>query len=212
MTEYLFHKDPYQLECDAVVTSISGNQIELDKTVFFAFAGGQESDSGTIGEIPVVEAVKNDDTIVYTLEETPSFAVGDTVHVSVDKEKRFKLMRVHAATHVVAHFFETVHTKLPYIGSNVSTNKGRLDYGMDESVAPLLPEIQEKAQAFIDAGHAITHEEKEGEPGRYEWVCEDIRMACAGTHVRNTSEIGQIKLKRKNIGAGKERIEISLVE
>ena len=42
------------------------------------------------------------------------------------------------------------------------------------------------------------------------WHCEDWKMPCGGTHVKNTKEVGQIRLKRKNIGAGKERIEIYL--
>jgi Ser-tRNA(Ala) deacylase AlaX len=37
-------------------------------------------------------------------------------------------------------------------------------------------------------------------------------MACGGTHPRSTAEVGALRLKRKNIGKGKERIEISLLE
>lgn len=40
------------------------------------------------------------------------------------------------------------------------------------------------------------------------WVCGEIKMPCGGTHVKSTDEIGKVKLKRKNIGRGKERIEI----
>ena len=42
------------------------------------------------------------------------------------------------------------------------------------------------------------------------WESDDMKMQCSGTHVRSTQEIGKIKLKRKNIGKGKERIEILL--
>ena len=44
------------------------------------------------------------------------------------------------------------------------------------------------------------------------WECGDIKMFCGGTHVKNTSEIGKIRLKRENKGAGKERVETYLVE
>jgi alanyl-tRNA synthetase len=37
-------------------------------------------------------------------------------------------------------------------------------------------------------------------------------MACGGTHPKSTGEIGALKLKRKNIGKGKERIEIAPAE
>ncbi|PIY59962.1 alanyl-tRNA editing protein, partial [Candidatus Woesearchaeota archaeon CG_4_10_14_0_8_um_filter_47_5] len=63
MTQKLFWQDPYQTECTARVTSLENTgetiKVKLDQTIFFAFSGGQESDNGTIGEVPVVNAVKH---------------------------------------------------------------------------------------------------------------------------------------------------------
>jgi len=53
MTKKLFWDNPYLTECDATVTSVNGTRVKLDQTIFFAFSGGQESDSGNIGEINV---------------------------------------------------------------------------------------------------------------------------------------------------------------
>ena len=51
----------------------------------------------------------------------------------------------------------------------------------------------------------------EGENGRRVWEIDEYeKMNCGGTHLANTKEIGRVKIKRKNIGAGKERIEITL--
>ena len=36
------------------------------------------------------------------------------------------------------------------------------------------------------------------------------RVVCGGTHIKRTGEVGTIVLKRKNVGKGKERIEIYL--
>ena len=58
MTKKLFWKDPYQTTCTAKVTQINGNIIMLDQTIFYAFSGGQESDSGTINGIKVINATK----------------------------------------------------------------------------------------------------------------------------------------------------------
>ncbi|MBU0973952.1 MAG: alanyl-tRNA editing protein, partial [Proteobacteria bacterium] len=45
------------------------------------------------------------------------------------------------------------------------------------------------------------------------WEIEGLaRVSCGGTHVRRTGEIGPIRLKRDNIGKGKERVEIYLQE
>jgi Ser-tRNA(Ala) deacylase AlaX len=35
-------------------------------------------------------------------------------------------------------------------------------------------------------------------------------MPCGGTHVARTGEIGPVRLKRRNVGAGKERVEVTL--
>ena len=52
--------------------------------------------------------------------------------------------------------------------------------------------------------------EDEANERRY-WEIEGFsRVPCGGTHVRSTGEIGSIRLKRDNIGKGKERIEIRL--
>jgi Ser-tRNA(Ala) deacylase AlaX len=45
------------------------------------------------------------------------------------------------------------------------------------------------------------------------WEVEGLaRVPCGGTHLRTTGEVGALALKRRNVGKGKERIEILLVE
>ena len=95
ITKKLFWEDPYCTECKAKVTSIEGNKVKLDQTVFFACSGGQESDSGTIGGINVVAAIKQGDKeniidIEYELEKEPNFKVGDEVEVKIDEENRLE--------------------------------------------------------------------------------------------------------------------------
>ena len=47
----LFWINPYLAECDAIITTVSGNLITLSQTIAYAFEGGQQSDIGTIGEL-----------------------------------------------------------------------------------------------------------------------------------------------------------------
>jgi alanyl-tRNA synthetase len=124
-------------------------------------------------------------------------------------------MKLHSAAHIVYNFSNIVldglaDTKL--IGSNVDFTKYRVDYVMDGSIGEYLPKIQELSNEFISKGIYIVCKERDGQLGRRCWICEDIDFDCGGTHVKNTSEIGKLRLKRKNLGAGKERIEIMLKE
>ena len=208
----LFWKDPYMKECYAKVTAIEGNKVWLDQTIFFAFSGGQASDKGAINNINVLEAVKqSEDEIYYVLEKEPNFAVGDNVKVDIEWDYRYKIMKLHSAAHIVYYFFIEKAGEQKVIGSNISIDKARLDFAYNESVGPLLEEIQEKTNKTIDEGIDIKTFQDEKDPTRRLWECGKWLMPCGGTHVKNTKEIGQVKLKRKNIGSGKERIEVTLV-
>lgn len=211
MTKLLFYEDQYKTECQATVESINGNEIVLDQTIAFAFSGGQASDSGTINGIQIKEAKKNEDKIIYVLESEPNFSIGETVKVKIDPIKRNKIMRLHSAIHIIHLFLEEKIGKKEQIGSNIDETKGRIDYDYPEPISKLLPELEAKANKLISDGLEIKTFYDEHEEGKRWWVCNDWHMPCGGTHPRNTKEIGQIKLKRKNIGAGKERIEAYLV-
>ena len=199
-------------ECYAKVTAIEGNKVWLDQTIFFAFSGGQASDKGAINNINVLEAVKqSEDEIYYVLEKEPNFAVGDNVKVDIEWDYRYKIMKLHSAAHIVYYFFIEKAGEQKVIGSNISIDKARLDFAYNESVGPLLEGIQEKTNKTIDEGIDIKTFQDEKDPTRRLWECGKWLMPCGGTHVKNTKEIGQINLKRNNIGAGKERIEVTLV-
>jgi Ser-tRNA(Ala) deacylase AlaX len=210
MVKKIFNDDPYMTECEAIVESIMGPEVTLDQTCFFAFSGGQASDSGSINEIPVKEAIASGDNIVYVLESIPSFKEGDKVKVKIDENKRNKLMRLHSAAHIIHFIFaeETGIKKL--IGSNIEENKARLDYESSEPISELLPAVEEKANEIFSQDIEIkTFPDSENENKRW-WECQEWKCPCGGTHVKSTKEVGKVQLKRKNIGSGKERIEITI--
>jgi Ser-tRNA(Ala) deacylase AlaX len=207
--EKLYWQDAYQKECEARVTRVDGNKVYLDKTVAFAFSGGQQSDTAFINDEQLVELVSEGKETAHVFTDAPSVNEGDSVKVRIDWEKRYRIMRLHSAAHVVHYFvLEAIGDKKP-IGSNITQDKARVDYAYSESIGPLLPAIEGKVNAFNAESHAIVTRDGD-EPGRRLWACDQWLMPCGGTHVRGTSEIGALRLKRKNTGAGKERVEISL--
>ncbi len=207
----LFWDNPYLTNCNAKITSIDGMKVNLDQTIFYAFSGGQASDLGTIGGINVVEAIEEDkENIVYVLEKEPNFEVGYEVEVIIDGERRRKIRNLHSAAHIVCYFVEKKLGKLECIGSNVSVDKARLDYLFEGSISEHLTEIEVKVNDFISDSNEVVIKNDDEKPELRWWICGEMKMLCGGTHVKNTKEICKVKLKRKNIGSGKERIEVTL--
>ena len=207
----LFWEGPYLRECTSKVESVNGNEVRLSQSVFFAFSGGQESDSGTIGGIPVKEARKEaDGDITYILESAPTFAPGDEVLVKIDWDKRYKIMKLHTAAHIVWFLFEKRTGVKKLIGSNVTNEKSRIDYEFPESVSSILPELEKEVNELISKGMEIKTYPDSANPERRWWEMGEFKCPCGGTHLKDLKEIGALKLKRKNLGKGKERIEIAL--
>ncbi|AXT71047.1 alanyl-tRNA editing protein [Vibrio sp. dhg] len=212
MTEKVFWNNPYQTEIISVVTQITGNNVELSHTIFYAESGGQESDEGTIAGIRVVKAEKSGSRIIYTLETRPTFAVGDEVVTEIDWPRRYALMKLHFAAEVVLELFTKNFNSITKIGAHISEDKSRIDFEWPENIAPLLPALLSKAQALIDSDSIITSKFSDQTKERRYWKVEGFaQVPCGGTHLKRTSEVGKIALKRKNVGKGKERVEITLV-
>lgn len=213
MTHKVFWDDPYQVELESTVSRVDGPCIELEETIFYAESGGQESDTGTIGGIQVIKAEKQGLSIVYTLEREPKFQAGAVVTTQIDWARRYALMKLHFAAEVILEVVTHRFPEMNKVGAHISADKSRIDFEWHESVKPLLPELQQQAQSVIDSHADIISDFSDTSEQRRYWKVDGFaQVPCGGTHLKNTSEVGRIQLKRKNIGKGKERIEISLVE
>lgn len=210
MTKKIFWENPYQSELTSHVTSIDGQIIELSETIFYAESGGQESDHGTIGGIEVIHAEKAGTRILYTLKSAPPFSVGDSVMTRINWPRRYALMKLHFAAELVLECFYQ-HLTIEKTGAHIAENKSRIDFYYDGNIGKLAEEIEKQVQAIIDADLAIESRFSDiGKERRYWKIDGFSEVPCGGTHIRKTSEVGKVKLRRKNPGRGKERVEITI--
>jgi len=121
-------------------------------------------------------------------------------------------MRLHFAAELVLELFYQTLNGVDKVGAHIAQNKARIDFVWPQSIAPLLPEITQKANQIIaDNVPILTGYDDEENERRY-WEIEGFsRVPCGGTHVRSTGEIGALRLKRENKAKGKERVEIYLL-
>jgi len=213
VTRKLFWTDPYQTTLTTTVQQVDGQQIWLQDTIFYAFSGGQESDAGTVAAWPVLQAQTQGLDIVYTLPAEHGLQAGAAVQVEIDWPRRYRLMRLHFAAELTLETIYRDFAGVEKIGAHIAADKARIDFALPEPITPHLPAILAKVQGLIDADSAIISAfADEAQQRRYWEVAGYCQVPCGGTHLRRTAEVGRIALKRKNIGKGKERVEITLLE
>ena len=234
MTDFLFRDDSYLQETPATVVGLTDDGgIVLDRTNFYAASGGQPGDSGSLlradgSSIAIATAIHPDGdktAIVHVPAEGSSLlALGDIVTARIDWDRRYKLMRMHTALHLLS-------VVLPFAvtGGSIGEDKGRLDFNMPEAPENLA-ELAALLNAMVTDGHDVTTEwisdaEMAANPdliktmnvkppmgqGRVRLVrigSIDLQP-CGGTHVRNTSEIGALSLgKIENKGKQNRRVSL----
>ncbi len=205
----LFWEDPYLSYNSAIVTSVGGQTITLDQTIIYAFSGGQQSDSGRIGGFELIGAKKEGLEILYTLPDDHNLYEGQEVIVEIDWEKRYKIMKLHFAAEIILELMYQNYDHPEKIGANITSDKARIDFYWNGNISDTFSLLETKAHNLIDANVPIKSEFSDKQKQRRYWEIEEFgKVACGGTHIKSTGEIGRIRLKRNNIGGGKERIEI----
>ncbi|MBM3291540.1 alanyl-tRNA editing protein [Candidatus Bathyarchaeota archaeon] len=201
---------------DAKVLQIEKNIVVLDQTCFFPQGGGQVGDIGNLSGIKVVNSLKEGDLIQHILESESNFTLNQIVHGQIDWDRRYKIMRLHSAAHLVYYVMQEVFGSSckPSSSGLLDDKKDRSDYLFNEPLdRQKLIAVEEKVNKLILDSLPISHEKFNNED-RITWrISLFAPMECGGTHVKNTKEIGKINIKRgSKPGRGRERIEISLSE
>ena len=205
--EKLFWKDPYLKECNAKVVEINDGKVVLDRTIAYAFSGGQESDKGSIGGFEIIEAKKVKDIIEYTLNNH-NLKINDEVLIKIDWGRRYRLMRLHFLGDLILQMILKRHPEVERVGAHVSENKVRIDFIMDFNIRELFDDLMEELNEIIEKDYPIELGFKDELNEIRYWKMQDYTEKCGGTHVKSTKELGSVKFKRDKIGKGKERIEI----
>jgi len=238
MTELLCQQDSYLKEFDAEIISVDAESrvVVLDRTVFYPGGGGQPCDVGLLSvngrEYPVIKVKKQGADALHFLDgdaETPE--VGSSVHGVIDWERRYQLMRTHTAMHILCGVVFRDYGAL-VTGGNMEPLKGRMDFEFEtmhgELVAEIEAAINEAAQQSYDVKvNVLSREEAFRIPDlirtKINLLPEGINeirtieiagldlQADGGTHVKNTSEVGKLRVTNyKSKGKINKRIYVEV--
>ncbi|UOK70576.1 alanyl-tRNA editing protein [Ancylobacter polymorphus] len=219
-TLLLFRDDAYQTETSAVVTALTPEGgIVVDRTVFYASAGGQPGDRGALiradgSEICIETAVYGPSKVDVIHVPAPAAELpelGEAVTLRLDWPTRHKRMRMHTALHLLS-----VALPFPVTGGSIGEEESRLDFdipdaGLDKDA------ITAKLAEMIATGARVTErwisdDELLANPGLVKTMSvkpplgsgkvrlveiEGIDLQpCGGTHVRSLNEIGAVQVTK----------------
>jgi misacylated tRNA(Ala) deacylase len=232
--------DSYLQEFKAAVTAVNSENhgIILDQTAFYPGGGGQPPDIGKIKtenqSYPVSRVKRIDGEYIHILEgveELPT--VGEDVLGYIDWERRYRLMRIHTAMHILCGVVFRDYGAL-VTGGNMEPLKGRMDFEFETMRQELVAEIEAAINKEVEASRPLNvkilpRDEAFQIPDLIRTKInllpahiKEVRVveiegldiqADGGTHVKNTSEVGKLKIvDYKSKGKINKRIYLEIIE
>lgn len=238
MTELLYQTDSYMQEFDANVSSVllAERAVVLDRTAFYPGGGGQPCDFGTLTvagvTYPVEKVKKQGEHVLHFLGgDVPPPSIGSAAQGTLDWARRYELMRTHSALHVLCGTVFRDYGAL-VTGGDMEPLKGRMDFEFETMHGELVREIEAAVNKEVAQGREIRVKilpreqafqipdlirtkinllpEGISQVRTVEIVGLDLQ-ADGGTHVRNTKEVGSIRVvDYKSKGAINKRIYIEV--
>lgn len=232
----LFRDDAYLRDCAATVTAVTDKGgILLDRTVFYATAGGQPGDRGRLswdgGEATIATTVYDEtkDVVHVPAEGQQLPGVGTMVTVTLDWDNRYRNMRAHTLMHLLC-----TSVPFPVTGGAIGEDGGRIDFDIPEGQIPDKAELTATLNRLVAEDHSvtfrwITDEEMAANQhlirtmsvkppmgtGRVRLVMigEDGKVdlqPCGGTHLSSTGAIGPVAVSKiENKGKINRRIRVA---
>lgn len=221
-TRPLYRDDFYLSTAEGVVTAVhEDGSVELDQTCFYAASGGQPGDTGFLeradgGKIRLGETrhgTTKDVILHKPLDGEQRPEVGEKLVLHIDWQRRYRLMRMHTACHILS-----VVLPYPITGAAVGEEESRVDFDLPEQVEK--EDVTAAMMALVQANHPIyvqwiTDEELAANPGIVK--SKNVRppvglgrvslvaigenasidsQPCGGTHVSETQEVGEVHISR----------------
>ena len=238
MTILLYQTDSYSRSFDAIITKLADddNGIILDQTMFYPGGGGQPPDSGKItieNKDYTVKCVRRQGmNVIHVLADyVPCLEINKPIMAEIDWERRYQLMRTHTAMHILCGvIFRDYGASVT--GGSMDPLKGRMDFEFEIMQKELVHTIEAAVNVEVENARFIKvavlpREEAFQIPDlirtKINLLPEGIKQvrtveiegldlqADGGTHVNNTSEVGQIRIVNyKSKGKINKRIYIEL--
>ncbi|MDN5320985.1 MAG: alanyl-tRNA synthetase [Thermococcaceae archaeon] len=230
VTLKLFYTDPYLREASAKIMDIEVKEnkarVLLDRTIFYPEGGGQPSDRGVIKgngfriEVEKVEGkneIWHEGTLKGRIPEK-----GEEVKLELDWEWRYENMRQHTGQHILSAILKRMYNS-DTTGFQIFPEYNKIEINFDEELtwehilaaeleanevvwANIPVEIEEYEKLPKEVRSALRKSLPEDISGKIRVVkIGDVDLIpCGGTHVKNTGEVGFIKVlnfyrKTKNI-------------
>ena len=231
-TRKLYYEDSHLREFTAEVLSCAetekGFEIILSATAFYPEGGGQACDLGSLGQAQVLDVRERGESIIHLCSQP--LETGSQVTGTIDWARRFDLMQQHSGEHMVSG---VIHRRYGYhnVGFHMGEHMITIDF---DGVIPTedLPAIEAEVNAGIWADlplrcwypgpeilPTVGYRTKKELP----WPVRIVEVpgydkcACCGTHVKNTGEIGLVKLftsigcrggSRMEMACGRRAVEV----
>ena len=225
----IFLNDSYVKEFQAPIQLVEGDKVITTDSCFYAQSGGQPGDKGSLeinGEkFNVINTLKHEKGIAHVLDQPCKASAGEVAGI-IDWDHRYRLMRMHTSMHLLC-------AALPYYvtGGSIGLEKSRIDFDLGEETFEF-ETLNTIINEFIQHAHPIsyqwiTNEELDQQPELVRTLSvkpprtnDKIRLVkigtidlqpCGGTHVANTSEIGEFQfIKYESKGKMNKRVQFTL--
>ena len=226
----------YNTKFTAKVISIDGNKIGLDRTLFYPIGGGQNWDTGKIitsNEELQVSEVRGRNLVEHHVNTDHNLTVGDEIIGEIDWDRRYSHMRMHTAQHLMSGLAYELFDGTRTVGNQINVSHSRIDFNPISFDESMMKTLSESANQYIKESTKVyesimTREEinsimpqdrtnmdllpKSVKDLRVITIGNEFDLCpCAGTHVANLSEIGDITIvSKKSKGKGTQRIKYEL--
>lgn len=226
-TKKLYDLDAYAVEFNATVLSCEEIQLEgrkayqviLDQTLFFPEEGGQSPDKGTINKVQVLDVQIKGDVITHTLEKPVE--VGVVVQGIIDWNHRFSNMQQHSGEHIFSglvnkrfgydnvgfHLSDQIVT-MDFNGVLTAEEAADIEFAANEVIIKNLPvQVTFPSKEELSDMNYRSKIEIDGQVRIVTIEGVDV-CACCAPHVKQTGEIGMLKILNMQNYKGGVRISI----